>query len=49
MPESEPREDQSALVSWTRGDRKARFEETAERYGGLSRFAAPFLARMKFV
>ena len=49
VPESELREDQSALVSWTRGDRKARFEETAQHHGGLSRFAAPFLARMKFV
>ena len=49
VPESELCEDQSALVSWTRGDRKARFEETAERHGGLTRFAAPFLARMMFV
>ena len=49
MPESELREDQCALVSWTRGERKARFEETAERHGGLTRFAAPFLARMMFV
>ena len=26
-----------------------RFEQTAERHAGLSQFAAPFLARMKFV
>ena len=37
------------LASWTRGDRKARFEQTAERHAGLSQFAAPFLSRMKFV
>ena len=43
------REDQSDLANWTRGDRKARFEQTAERHAGLSQFAAPFLARMKFV
>ena len=43
------REDQSDLASWTRGDRKARFEQTAERHAGLSQFAAPFLSRMKFV
>ena len=49
VPESDLREDQSELASWTRGDRKARFEETAKRHAGLSRFAAPFLARMKFV
>ena len=40
---------QSDLASWTRGDRKARFEQTAERHAGLSQFAAPFLSRMKFV
>ncbi len=33
----------------TRGDRRARFEQTAERHAGLSQFAAPFLSRMKFV
>ena len=49
VPESDLREDQFELASWTRGDRKARFEETAKRHAGLSRFAAPFLARMKFV
>ena len=38
-----------AAQNWTRGDRKARFEQTAERHAGLSQFAAPFLARMKFV
>ena len=49
VPEIDLREDQTELASWTRGDRKARFEETAGRHAGLSRFAAPFLARMKFV
>ena len=43
------REDQSDLASWTRGDRKARFEQAAERHAGLNQFAAPFLSRMKFV
>ena len=38
-PEAQLREDQSDLASWTRGDRKARFEQTAERHAGLSRFA----------
>ena len=33
----------------TRGDRKARFEQTAERHAGLTQFAGPFLSRMKFV
>ena len=37
------------MANWTRGDRKARFEQTAERHAGLSQFAAPFLTRMKFV
>ena len=37
------------LANWTRGDRRARFEQTAERHAGLSQFAAPFLSRMKFV
>ena len=49
VPEEKLREDQSDLTSWTRGDRKARFEQTAERHAGLSQFAAPFLSRMKFV
>ena len=49
VPETELREDQSDLANWTRGDRKARFEQTADRHAGLSRFAAPFLSRMKFV
>ena len=49
VPEIDLRKDQTELASWTRGDRKARFEETAGRHAGLSRFAAPFLARMKFV
>ena len=38
-----------AQLNWTRGDRKARFEQTAERHAGLSQFAGPFLSRMKFV
>ena len=46
---NELREDQSDLVNWTRGDRKARVEQTAERHAGLNQFAAPFLSRMKFV
>ena len=37
------------MANWTRGDRKARFEQTAEWHAGLSQFAAPFLSRMKFV
>ena len=49
MPEAQLREDQSDLANWTRGDRKARFEQTAERHAGLSQFAGPFLSRMKFV
>ena len=49
MPEEQLREDQSDLANWTRGDRKARFEQTAERHAGLSQFAAPFLSRMRFV
>ena len=47
--ETQLREDQSDLANWTRGDRKARFEQTAERHAGLNQFAAPFLSRMKFV
>ncbi len=35
-------EDQSDLANWTRGDRRARFEHTAERHAGLSQVAAPF-------
>ena len=49
VPEVQLREDQSDLANWTRGDRKARFEQTAERHAGLSQFAAPFPSRMKFV
>ena len=49
VPEAQLREDQSDLANGTRGDRKARFERTAERHAGLSRFAGPFLSRMKFV
>ena len=49
VPAAQLREDQSDLANWTRGDRKARFEQTAERHAGLSQFAAPFLSRMKFV
>ena len=39
VPEAQLREDQSDLANWTRGDRKARFEQTAERHAGLSQFA----------
>ena len=49
VPEEQLREDQSDLANWTRGDRRARFEQTAERHVGLSQFAGPFLSRMKFV
>ena len=49
VPETQLREDQSDLANWTRGDRKARFEQTAERHAALNQFAAPFLSRMKFV
>ena len=49
VPEAQLREDQSDLANWTRGDRKARFEQIAERHAGLSQFAGPFLSRMKFV
>ena len=49
VPEEQLQEDQSDLTNWTRGDRRARFEQTAERHAGLSQFAAPFLSRMKFV
>ena len=49
VPEEQLREGQSDLASWTRGDRQARFEQTAERHAGLSQFAAPFLSRVKFV
>ena len=49
MPEAQLHEDQSDLANWTRGDRRARFEQTAERHAGLNQFAAPFLSRMKFV
>ena len=49
VPEAQLHEDQSDLTNWTRGDRRARFEQTAERHAGLSQFASPFLSRMKFV
>ena len=49
VPETQLREDQSDLANWTRGDRKARFEQTAERHAGLNQIAAPFLTRMTFV
>ena len=49
VPETQLCEDQSALANWTRGDRQARFEQTAARHAGLSQFAAPFLSRMTFV
>ena len=48
VPETQLREDQSALANWTLGDRQARFEQTAARHAGLSQFAAPFLSRMTF-
>ena len=49
VSENELLEDQTDLARWTRGDRRARFEETAERHNGMSRFAAPFLSRMNFL
>lgn len=49
VPERDLREDQFALANWTRGDPKARFQETAQRHGVLSRFAEPFLTRMNFL
>ena len=49
VSENELLEDQTDLVRWTRGDRRARFEETGERHNGMSRFAAPFLSRMNFL
>ena len=49
VPESALRADQFALSNWTRGDSKARFEETARRHGVLTRFAEPFLTRMNFL
>ena len=49
VPESDLRADQFALANWTRGDPKARFQETAQRHSVLSRFAEPFLTRMKFL
>ena len=49
VPAVDLREDQADLANWTPGDGKARFAATAERHGSLSRFAAPFLQRMKFV
>ena len=49
VPESDLRVDQFTLANWTRGDPKARFEETAQRHGVLSRFAEPFLTRMNFL
>ena len=49
VPEAQLREDQSDLANWTRGDRKARFEQTAERHAGLSQFAGPFLSRFGLV
>ena len=36
-PETQLREDQSDLTHWTQGDRKTRFEQTAERHAGLSK------------
>ena len=49
VPESALRADQFTLANWTRGDPKARFEETAQRHGALSRFAEPFLTRVNFL
>ena len=49
VPETQVREDQSALANWTRGDRQARVEQTAARHAGLRQVAAPFLSRMTFV
>ena len=49
VPENELLEDRTDLARWTRGDRRARFEETVERHSALSRFAAPFLSRMSFL
>ena len=49
VSENELLEDQTDLARWTRGDRRARFEETAERHNAMSRFAAPFLSRMNFL
>jgi len=49
VPENDLRVDQFTLANWTRGDPKARFEETARRHGVLSRFAEPFLTRMNFL
>ena len=49
VPEIDLRADQSTLANWTRGDPKARFEETAQRHGVLSRFAEPFLTRINFL
>ena len=49
VSENELLEDQTDLARWTRGDRRARFEETVERHNSLSRFAAPFLSRVNFL
>ena len=49
VPETQGREDQSALANWTRGARQARCEQTAARHAGLHQVAAPFLSRMTFV
>ena len=49
VPETQGREDQSALANWTRGDRQARVEQTAARHAGLRQVAAPFLSRMTCV
>ena len=49
VPETQGREDQSALANWTRGDRQARVAQTAAQHAGLRQVAAPFLSRMTFV
>ena len=45
VPEAQLHQNRSDLANWTPGDRRARFEQTAE----LSQFAAPLLSGMKFV
>ena len=49
VAERELLQDRADLAGWTKGDRRARFEEAVERHSALSRFAAPFLSRMTFV
>ena len=49
VSETELREDHADLAHGRRGDRRARFEDMTARHSALSRFAAPFLARMDFL